>query len=129
MAQLFDGNDLDPTNVPVDRGATIPKPNEEVRRRYDARMLIVARRMLRNDEDAHDAVREALRIRLRVARELPGNATLSTWLCGERQYKAERPTSGILSTRRAKTQLEFPAPGTTASATMPPPSQSTSTAA
>jgi RNA polymerase sigma-70 factor (ECF subfamily) len=48
--------------------------------RHAGRMLATARRLLRNDEDARDAVQEALIAATRAIDEFEGGARLSTWL-------------------------------------------------
>jgi RNA polymerase sigma-70 factor, ECF subfamily len=48
--------------------------------RHAGRMLSTARRLLRNDEDAKDAVQEALIAATRAIDEFAGGARLSTWL-------------------------------------------------
>jgi len=47
---------------------------------YGPRMLAVARRMLRVEEDAHDAVQEAFVSAFKALDGFQGNARLSTWL-------------------------------------------------
>jgi RNA polymerase sigma-70 factor (ECF subfamily) len=49
-------------------------------RRYSAQMLAVARRLLRNEEDARDAVQEAFMNAFRALPRFRANAKLSTWL-------------------------------------------------
>ena len=49
-------------------------------RRYSARMLAVARRLLRNEEDARDAVQEAFMNAFRALPRFRADAKLSTWL-------------------------------------------------
>jgi RNA polymerase sigma-70 factor (ECF subfamily) len=49
-------------------------------RRHGAAMLAVARRLLRNEEDARDAVQEAFLHVFRAAGEFRADAKLSTWL-------------------------------------------------
>jgi RNA polymerase sigma-70 factor (ECF subfamily) len=49
-------------------------------RRYSARMLAVARRLLRNEEDARDAVQDAFMTAFRVLPRFRADGTLSTWL-------------------------------------------------
>ncbi len=53
---------------------------EEMSRRFAGRMLAVARRMLRNDEDARDAVQEAFVSAFKSLDGFAGHAKLSTWL-------------------------------------------------
>jgi RNA polymerase sigma-70 factor (ECF subfamily) len=52
----------------------------EVVRLYGGRMLAVARRMLRVEEDARDAVQEAFVSAFKAVARFQGNARLSTWL-------------------------------------------------
>ena len=49
-------------------------------RRYSARMLAVARRLLRNEEDARDAVQDAFMNAFRALPRFRADAKLSTWL-------------------------------------------------
>jgi RNA polymerase sigma-70 factor (ECF subfamily) len=49
-------------------------------REHSGRMLAVARRMLRNPEDAEDAVQEAFLQAFRALASFQGEARLSTWL-------------------------------------------------
>ncbi|MBI3770204.1 MAG: sigma-70 family RNA polymerase sigma factor [Deltaproteobacteria bacterium] len=53
---------------------------EELVRVHGARMLAVARRMLRVEEDARDAVQEAFVSAFKAVERFQGNARLSTWL-------------------------------------------------
>jgi RNA polymerase sigma-70 factor (ECF subfamily) len=53
---------------------------EELVRANTGRMLAVARRYLRNDEDARDAVQEAFVNAFRAIDKFEGGALLSTWL-------------------------------------------------
>ena len=53
---------------------------EQLVRAYGGRMLAVARRMLRNEEDARDAVQEAFLNAFRAIGRFEGEARLSTWL-------------------------------------------------
>ena len=53
---------------------------EDVVRRYGGRMLAVARRMLRSEEDARDAVQEALVSAWKSLETFEGAAQPSTWL-------------------------------------------------
>jgi RNA polymerase sigma-70 factor (ECF subfamily) len=53
---------------------------EEVTRRYGGRMLAVARRLLRNEEDARDVVQEAFISAFKALDSFQGNARVSTWL-------------------------------------------------
>ncbi len=57
-----------------------PAAFEDVVRRYGGRMLAVARRMLRVEEDARDAVQEAFVSAFKARDGFAGNARLSTWL-------------------------------------------------
>src|SRR5262245_10222092 len=49
-------------------------------RRYSPRMLAVARRLLRNEEDARDAVQDAFLNAFRALPRFRADAKLSTWL-------------------------------------------------
>jgi RNA polymerase sigma-70 factor, ECF subfamily len=53
---------------------------ETVVREHGGRLLSVARRMLRNEEDARDAVQDAFLSAFRSLEEFQGTARLSTWL-------------------------------------------------
>jgi RNA polymerase sigma-70 factor (ECF subfamily) len=53
---------------------------EELVRSHGGRMLAVARRFLRSEEDARDAVQEAFLAAFRGVERFEGNARLSTWL-------------------------------------------------
>lgn len=53
---------------------------EEILRRYGGRLLATARRMLGNDDDAEDALQEALLSAFRHIDQFAGQARLSTWL-------------------------------------------------
>ena len=53
---------------------------EELVRTYSGRLLSVARRMLRNDEDARDAVQEGFLSAFRSIQKFNGDCRLSTWL-------------------------------------------------
>jgi len=53
---------------------------EELVRTYSGRLLSVARRMLRNDEDARDAVQEGFLSAFRAIQKFNGDCRLSTWL-------------------------------------------------
>jgi len=57
-----------------------PAAFEDVVRRYGGRMLAVARRMLRVEEDARDAVQEAFISAFKALDGFAVNARLSTWL-------------------------------------------------
>jgi RNA polymerase sigma-70 factor (ECF subfamily) len=52
----------------------------ELVRREGGRMLAVARRILRSEDDAHDAVQDAFLAAFRHLPEFAGDARLSTWL-------------------------------------------------
>jgi len=53
---------------------------EELVRTHSGRLLSVARRMLRNDEDARDAVQEGFLSAFRAIQRFNGDCRLSTWL-------------------------------------------------
>lgn len=57
-----------------------PEAFEALVRRETPRMLAVARRLLRNEEDARDAVQEAFVSALRALDGFSGRCQLSTWL-------------------------------------------------
>jgi RNA polymerase sigma-70 factor, ECF subfamily len=53
---------------------------EQIFRRYGGRMMATARRLLRNDEDARDAVQEAMLSAFKSAGRFEGEAQIGTWL-------------------------------------------------
>jgi RNA polymerase sigma-70 factor (ECF subfamily) len=53
---------------------------ELVFRRYGSRMLATARRLLNNDEDARDAVQEAMLSAFKAVGRFEGGAQIGTWL-------------------------------------------------
>ena len=53
---------------------------EELVKRHGGRMLSVARRILRNEEDARDAVQQAFLSAFRAVGRFNGNSRLTTWL-------------------------------------------------
>jgi RNA polymerase sigma-70 factor (ECF subfamily) len=53
---------------------------EEFVRRHSGRMLVTARRLLRSDDDAADAVQEAFLSAFRSIDRFEGNSRLATWL-------------------------------------------------
>lgn len=57
-----------------------PAAFEELVRRHGGAMLAVARRLLRNEDDARDAVQDAFVSVLRAVDGFRGDAQLSTWL-------------------------------------------------
>ncbi len=57
-----------------------PGAFEELVRRYMGRLLRVARRFLRSEEDARDAVQDAFIAAFKAIRSFEANAMLSTWL-------------------------------------------------
>jgi RNA polymerase sigma-70 factor, ECF subfamily len=57
-----------------------PAAYEELVRAHGGRMLAVARRLLRNDEDARDAVQQAFFSAFAALSEFNGRCRLSTWL-------------------------------------------------
>jgi RNA polymerase sigma-70 factor (ECF subfamily) len=73
-----DGDDERRLVVALRRGDTAAF--EEMVRRYGGRMLAVARRMLRVEEDARDAVQEAFVSAFKALDGFAGGARLSTWL-------------------------------------------------
>ena len=75
------------TDAPSDDAALIARLRagdggayEEIVRRFGGRLLATARRMLHNDDDAEDAVQEALLSAFRHIEQFAGQARLSTWL-------------------------------------------------
>lgn len=85
---------------------------EQVYRRYGGRMLATARRLLRNDEDARDAVQEAMLSAFRAASRFDGDAQIGTWLhrivvnaslmrLRTRRRKPEAPIEDLLPTWHA----------------------------
>lgn len=69
----------DPSLLPALRRGE-PQAFEILVRTYGGRLLAVARRVLRNDEDAQDAVQEAFLSAFRSLSSFEGEAQLSTWL-------------------------------------------------
>ena len=53
---------------------------EKMVRAYGGRLLAVARRVLRNEDDAHDAVQDAFLNAFRAIDRFEGDSRLSTWL-------------------------------------------------
>src|SRR5262249_21109036 len=53
---------------------------EQLVRQYSGRLLAVARRLLGNEHDAHDAVQEAFLSAFKAIGQFSGTAKLSTWL-------------------------------------------------
>ena len=53
---------------------------QDLVRGYGGRLLAVTRRLLRNEEDARDAVQEAFLSAFRAMESFQGEASLSTWL-------------------------------------------------
>jgi len=75
------------SNTPIDEKALLTSLRrgedaafEELVRAYGGRMLAVARRFLRTDEDAKDAVQDAFLSAFRSLDRFEGNARISTWL-------------------------------------------------
>ncbi len=62
----------------LQRGA--PEAYERLVRAYGGRMLAVARRFLKNDEDAQEAVQDAFLSAFRGIQGFAGQSRLSTWL-------------------------------------------------
>jgi RNA polymerase sigma-70 factor (ECF subfamily) len=80
---------------------------ERVVRLYSPRLLAVARRILRNEEDARDAVQDAFLSAFKSLESFSGQSRLSTWLhrigvnaalmkIRSKQRKPERPISDLL---------------------------------
>ncbi len=57
-----------------------PTSYEDLVRMHAGRMLAVARRLLRNEDDARDCVQEAFLLAFRGLRSFEGRASLRTWL-------------------------------------------------
>ena len=53
---------------------------EELVRNHGGRMLALARRFLRNDDDARDVVQESMLSAFKAIQRFDGNSLLSTWL-------------------------------------------------
>ena len=53
---------------------------EQVFRRYGARMVATAKRLLGNEEDARDAVQEAMLSAFKAVRRFQGESQIGTWL-------------------------------------------------
>lgn len=60
--------------------ANDPRAYEQLVQEYGGRMMAVARRLLRNEEDARDAVQEAFLGSFRNLQQFEGSSRLSTWL-------------------------------------------------
>lgn len=80
---------------------------ERVVRLYSPRLLVAARRILRNEEDARDAVQDAFLSAFKALPNFEGQARFSTWLhrigvnaalmkLRSRQRKPKRPISELL---------------------------------
>jgi RNA polymerase sigma-70 factor, ECF subfamily len=69
---------------------------EEVVRKFGGKLLATARRYLRSEDDARDAVQDAFLSAARAIRSFKGNSQLSTWLhrilinCALMQLRAKR---------------------------------------
>lgn len=94
----------------------------QIYRRYGGRMLATARRLLRNDEDARDAVQEAMISAFRGAGAFGGEAQIGTWLhrivvnaslmrLRTRKRKPETPIDDLLPTYHADGHRVLPANG------------------
>ena len=53
---------------------------EQVVREHARRLLAVARRLLRNDDDAREALQDAFVSAFRACRRFEGSSRISTWL-------------------------------------------------
>jgi RNA polymerase sigma-70 factor, ECF subfamily len=80
---------------------------EQVVRRYSPRLLVTARRILGNEEDARDALQDAFLSAFRALDTFAGQSRLSTWLhriavnaalmrLRSRKRKPERPITELL---------------------------------
>lgn len=76
----------------------------ELMRRYNQRMYRVARSILRNDDDAEEAVQEAFYCAYRAMPKFRGEAALSTWLVRIAANESKRRLRKI---NRLSTWLEF----------------------
>ncbi len=74
------GSDPDEAELLAGLRAGDPQAYESIVRRFGGRMLAVARRILVNEDDAHDAVQEAFIAALRGMSGFAGESRLSTWL-------------------------------------------------
>lgn len=94
----------------------------QVYRRYGGRMLATARRLLRHDEDARDAVQEAMISAFRAAARFEGDAQIGTWLhrivvnaalmrLRTRKRKPETSIEDLLPTYKADGHRVLPAAG------------------
>jgi RNA polymerase sigma-70 factor (ECF subfamily) len=93
----------------------------ELVRREGGRMLAVARRILRSEDDAHDALQEAFLAAFRHLPEFAGDARLSTWLhriainaalmrLRSRKRRREDPLDGLLPSFEADGHFSEPPP-------------------
>jgi len=78
---------------------------EELVRTHSGRLLSVARRMLRNDEDARDAVQEGFLSAFRAIQKFNGDCRLSTWL-HRIVVNAALMKRGSMSSRRPEESIE-----------------------
>ena len=94
----------------------------QVYQRYGGRMLATARRLLRNDEDALDAVQEAMISAFRGIATFGGEAQIGTWLhrivvnaalmrLRTRKRKPETPIEDLLPTYKPDGHRLLSAPG------------------
>lgn len=74
------GSDPDEAELLAGLRAGDPQAYESIVRRFGGRMLAVARRILMNEDDAHDTVQEAFIAALRGMSGFAGESRLSTWL-------------------------------------------------
>jgi len=93
---------------------------EELVRDHAGRMLSVARRMLRNEDDAHDAVQDAFLSAFRAIDRFEGGSRLGTWLhrivvnaalmkLRTRRRKPEEPLDPLLPRFLGDGHMERPA--------------------
>ncbi len=106
---------MDPSGQPAAADASLlaalrrgePQAFEILVRAHGGRLLAVARRLLRSDDDAQDAVQEAFLAAFRSLASFEGHAHLSTWLhrilvnaalmkLRSRQHKPEAPIEELL---------------------------------
>ncbi len=94
---------------------------EELVRSHSGRLLAVARRILRSEEDAHDALQEAFLSAFRALPRFDGRARLGTWLhritvnaclmrLRTRRRKPEEPIESLLPTFYADGHRRDPGP-------------------
>jgi RNA polymerase sigma-70 factor (ECF subfamily) len=78
--RLMDAHDLDEATLVAGLRAGDEGAYEQMVRAFGGRMLAVARRIVRNEEDARDAVQSAYLSAFRAIATFEGGCRLSTWL-------------------------------------------------